>query len=119
MSKFKHAIQTSNSEGKERKELKLSVNKSELDMSVVMAWVGSPAQSQMRLFLEYSLPRNSVVMSQKKNMVEAVTCDIASSDWFVSSSLLSIPQTDISLFMHLYDVKSTLDFKSTSTKQRI
>ena len=56
-------------------------------MSVVMAWVGSPAQSQMRLFLEYSLPRISVVMSQKKNMAEAVTCDMASSDWFKLASL--------------------------------
>ena len=42
------------------------VGKSELDKSVVMAWVGSPAQSQMRLFLEYPIPRKSGVTSLKK-----------------------------------------------------
>ena len=44
----------------------LGRNKSELDKSV-MAWVGSPAQSQMSLFLEYPFPQKSVVMSLKKN----------------------------------------------------
>ena len=51
----------------------ISVCKSELDKSVVMAWVGSPAQSQISLFLEYP--------SLKKNMTQAVTRDMASSDW--------------------------------------
>ena len=54
--------------------------KSELDKSVVMAWVGFPAQSQMSLFLEYPIPRKTVVVSLK-NMAEAVTRDIVSSDW--------------------------------------
>ena len=40
--------------------------KSELDKSAVMVWVDSPAQSQMSLFLEYPFPRESVVMSLKK-----------------------------------------------------
>ena len=40
--------------------------KSELDKSVVMVWVDSPAQSQMSLFLEYPFPRESVVVSLKK-----------------------------------------------------
>ena len=41
-------------------------SKRELDRSLVMAWVGSPAQSQMSLFLKYPFPRISVVMSLKK-----------------------------------------------------
>ena len=49
--------------------------KSELYKSVVMAWVDSPAQSQMSLFLEYPFPRKSVIMSLKKNIAEAVTRD--------------------------------------------
>ena len=40
--------------------------KSELDKSVAIAWVGSPAQSQMSLFLEYPFQRKSSVMSPKK-----------------------------------------------------
>ena len=40
---------------------------SELGKSVVMAWVGSPAQSQMSIFLEYPFLRKSVVMSLKKH----------------------------------------------------
>ena len=55
----------------------MSDNKSELDKSVVMAWVGSPAESQMSLFLEHPFPRKSVVMSLKKKMAEAVTRDMA------------------------------------------
>ena len=51
------------------------------EMSVVMARVGSPALSQMSLFFEYPFPRKSVVMSLKKHMAEAVTRDMASSDW--------------------------------------
>ena len=35
-------------------------NKSELDKSVVMAWVGSPARSQMSLFLECSTFSNPI-----------------------------------------------------------
>ena len=42
-----------------------------------MAWMASPAQSQMSLFLEYPFPRKS----QKKSMAEVVTRDMASSDW--------------------------------------
>ena len=38
----------------------------ELDKSVVMVWVGSPAQSQMSLFLEYPFPQKSTVMSLKQ-----------------------------------------------------
>ena len=45
-----------------------------------MAWVGSPAQLQMSLFLEYPFPRISGVMFLKKK-AEPVTRDIASSDW--------------------------------------
>ena len=45
-----------------------------------MALVGSPAKSQMSLFLEHPFPRKSVVMSLKE-MAEAVTNDMASSDW--------------------------------------
>lgn len=52
-----------------------------------MAWVGSPAQSQMNLFLEYPFPRKSVVMSLKKNMAETVTHDMASSDWLKLAAL--------------------------------
>ena len=53
-----------------------------------MAWVGSPAQSKMSLFLEYPFPRKSVVMSlKKKNTAEAVTRDIASSDWLNLAAL--------------------------------
>ena len=57
--------------------------RSELDKNVVMAWVGSPAQLQMSFinFLEYAVPRKSVVISlKKKKMAEAVTRDMASSD---------------------------------------
>ena len=43
----------------------IDFHKSELDKSVVMAWVGSPAQSKMSLFLEYQFPQKSVVMSLK------------------------------------------------------
>ena len=53
-------------------------SKSELDESVLLAWVGSPAQSQMNLF--------SVVMPLK-NMTEAVTCDMASYDWLKLTAL--------------------------------
>ena len=64
----------------EKTEIKnLSSYQSELDKSVVMAWEGSPAESQMNLFLEYPFTRKSVVMSPK-NMAEAVTRDMASSD---------------------------------------
>ena len=55
--------------------------KSILDKSVVLTWVGSPAQSQMSLFLEYQypFPQKSVVMSlKKKNMAVAVTRDFFS-----------------------------------------
>lgn len=54
-----------------------------------MAWVGSPAQSQMNLFLEYPFPRKSVVMclKKKKNMAETVTQDMASSDWLKLAAL--------------------------------
>ena len=61
--------------------------KSELDKSVVTAWVGYPAQSQMSLFLEYPFPRKSVVMSLKKNIAEAETRDMASSDWLKLAAL--------------------------------
>ena len=44
----------------------LMPKRSELDKSVVIAWVGFPAQSQMSLFLEYPFPGKSVVMSLKK-----------------------------------------------------
>ena len=44
----------------------LMPKKSELDKSVVTAWVGSPTQSQMSVFLEYPFPVKSVVMSLKK-----------------------------------------------------
>ena len=43
-----------------------------------MAWVGFPAQSQMRLFLEYPFVRKLVVMSLKKKITDAVTRDMAS-----------------------------------------
>ena len=53
-----------------------------------MKWVGSPAQSQMSPFLEYPFPRKSVVMFlKKKNMTEAVTCDMTSSDWLKLAAL--------------------------------
>ena len=42
--------------------------------------VGSPAQSQMSLLLEYPLPRKSFLMSLEKNMAETVSRDMASSD---------------------------------------
>ena len=58
-----------------------SLIKNELDKSNVMAWVDSPAQSQMNLFLEYPFPRVSVVMSLKKKKRQTVTRDVASSDW--------------------------------------
>ena len=41
-----------------------------------MAWVGSPAQSPISLFLEYPFPRKSV-----ENMAETVTRDMASCYW--------------------------------------
>ena len=41
--------------------------KSELDKSVAMAWEGSPAQSQMSLFLEHPFPRTLVAMFLKKH----------------------------------------------------
>ena len=66
----------------------LDAHKSELDKSVVMAWVGSPAQSQMSLFLEYAFPRKSIVMPlKKKNMAEAVAHDMAYSDWLKLAAL--------------------------------
>ena len=44
--------------------------------------MGSPAQSQISLFLEYPFPGKSVVMSpKKKNMEESVMRDMTSSDW--------------------------------------
>ena len=52
-----------------------------------MAWVGPPAQSQIGLFLEYPFPRKSAVMSLKENMTEAVTRDMASSDWLKLAAL--------------------------------
>ena len=55
--------------------VKEACNKSDLDKSVLMAWVGSPAQSQMSLFLDYPFPRKSVAMSLK-NKAEAVTRDM-------------------------------------------
>ena len=45
-----------------------------------MAWVGSPAQLKMSLFLGYQFQRKSVVMSMKKHG-RTVTRDMASSDW--------------------------------------
>ena len=51
-----------------------------------MAWVGSPAQSQMSLFLEYPFSRKSVVMSLKKNTA-TVKRDMASSDWLNLAAL--------------------------------
>ena len=42
--------------------------------------MGSPAQSQISLFLEYPFPGKSVVMSLKKNMAESFTRDMTSSD---------------------------------------
>ena len=58
-----------------------------------MAWVGSPAQSQMNLFLEYPFPRKSVAMSPKKNMktrTEEVTPDMASSVCYNSGGPLFV-----------------------------
>ena len=57
----------------------ITIIKSKLDKSVVMAWVGSPAKSKMSLFLEYPFPRKSL-MSLKKNITEAVTRDMAPFD---------------------------------------
>ena len=65
----------------------LHLFRSELDKSVFMAWVGSPAQSQMGLFIEYPFPRKSVVMSLKNNMLKAITRDMASSDWLKLAAL--------------------------------
>ena len=47
--------------------LNIETNKSEVDKSVVMAWVGSLAQSQTSLFLEYPFPQKSVVLFLKKH----------------------------------------------------
>ena len=60
--------------------MRMFSGKSELDKSVVMAWVCSPAQSQMSPFLEHPFLRKSVVMSLRKNLAKAVTRDMASSD---------------------------------------
>ena len=53
--------------------------KSELYKTVVMAWVGSPAQSQEPIFRN-PFPRKSVGHVPKTNMAETVTRDMASSD---------------------------------------
>ena len=55
-----------------------------------MEWVGSPAQSQMNLFLEYPFPRKSVVMSLKKKTWQKQSPGI----W-----LLLIGQSDSPLFV--------------------
>ena len=60
-----------------------------------MAWVGSPAQSRMRPFLEYPFPRKSVVMCPK-NMAEGVTRDMASSDWLKLAVLCSFRTQSVS-----------------------
>ena len=57
----------------------ITIIKSKLDKSVVMAWVASPAKSTMSLFLEYPFPRKSLV--SEKNIAEAVTRDMAPFDW--------------------------------------
>ena len=46
-----------------------------------MAGVGSPAQSQMSIFLEYPFRENQL-SSPCKNMTETVTGDVASPNWF-------------------------------------
>ena len=53
-----------------------------------MAWVGSPAQSQMSLFLEYPFSRKLVVVSlKKKKNTAAVKHDMTSSDWLKLAAL--------------------------------
>ena len=57
----------------------LQITTSELYKNVVVAWLAFPAQSQMRLFLEYRFP--------EKNITEAVTRDMAFSDWLKLAAL--------------------------------
>ena len=52
-----------------------------------MAWVGFPAQSQISLFLEYPFPRENQLSCPQKNMAEALTSDMAFSDWLKLAAL--------------------------------
>ena len=46
-----------------------------------MAWVGSPAQSQMSLSFDDPFPAKISYIPEKKNVAETLTRDMASSDW--------------------------------------
>ena len=89
--------------------------KSELDKSVVKAWVGSPAQSQRGLFLEYPFPRKSVVMTMKKHMAEAVTRDMASSDWLKLTALCLLRAQSVSKNKSIVDCPGTRPLSDIST----
>ena len=52
-----------------------------------MAWVGTPAQLQLSLFLVHPFPAKISDHVPDKNMVETVTRDMASSDWFKLAAL--------------------------------
>ena len=68
----------------------LAVTKSELDKSVLMAWVGSPAQSQISLFLEYSFTRK-LVEGRVSRLCALANCHVSS---FNSIVIKTIESTD-------------------------